>query len=135
MNCSFHHIALNVSNLTKSIEFYTKILGFKKGLSFESSNKVTKIQYLGLNDINLELTSRSIKLHLFKRDASRVMIKHIAFKVENIKTVYKQLVDKVDFISEIKVKVIDSGIIKYFFIKDPDRIEIEFVEINLKEDE
>jgi len=128
-----HHIAVSVNNLDKSIEFYKNILGFRPTWRFNSSNGPTEIQYLENNSIKLELTSRGDKIKSFQTRKDEARIKHISFEVQNIKNSFQFLNDKVSFISNIKEKIIKEAIITYFFITDPDGIEIEFIQIQKNE--
>lgn len=91
---SFHHLAINVSDLNLSTEFYTEILGFQKGISFTSSDRATKIQYLHGHNMAIELTSRFFKLAPFKKKIKESQIKHLAFLVDDIKAQYKHLKKK-----------------------------------------
>jgi lactoylglutathione lyase len=54
------HVALHVSDLTRSIDFYEKHFGFKKYFQHEASGGARQqIAYLKLGDTVLELTHRS----------------------------------------------------------------------------
>jgi len=124
----YHHIALSVSNLEKSVEFYKKVFGFFEVKRFELEEKGLKVAFLKLNrsdNLNLELF-QPFKPIKNKDDLSNLDVlglKHIAFEVEDANSKFKELEAKNFEVTEPRE---GKYCRKYFFIKDPDGFIMEF---------
>jgi glyoxylase I family protein len=128
---TIHHIALSVSNIKKSIDFYG-LFGFKEVYRWESDNKDLLISHLKLKETFLELfcyknyqdspeTSKSLQT-----DLPRIGVKHFGLKVKSIKEIKKLFLEQ-NISEEININRGRTEI-DYFFIKDPDGILLEFVQ-------
>lgn len=127
-----HHVALSVSDIQISSEFYS-YFGFKEVACYRSENGEVVIKHLKLGDVILELfqikgCEKSPTLDLWE-DLKITGFRHIAFSVDNIHDVLEKL--KKDKLAEDKttVKKGKTGIL-YFFIKDPDGNFVEIVQDN-----
>ncbi len=136
------HLSFTVSDLEKSLRFYSDLLGFKVKFETERSGPVTetiigipgvriKIGMLSLNDFSLEFIQYIVpvgeKLDL---KTNNVGCAHLAFYVEDIEKVHKSLLDKgVRFKSapkEIKEGPLAGWKAAYFY--DPDGITLELMQ-------
>jgi glyoxylase I family protein len=122
-----HHIAIAVTDIESSVNYYKKLLGCTEGLHFFSSNGVSEIKYLDGEGYALELTSRGSKMSAAERRETESRFKHIAFETDYIDDLRKDFELKELNPSELKSKKLDSCEIFYFFVQDPDGNEIEFV--------
>jgi len=131
MKLSFHHVALSVSNLRKSCEFYQK-LGFSTAMSWSSPNGDMQIERLKLGTVSLELfcfkeaqaspeSSRQLST-----DLPRIGCKHFALKCENLNETIQELQQK-GFQNIPEITTGKTGV-RYVFIKDPDGILLEILE-------
>ena len=123
---SVHHIAIICSNYEVSKNFYVNKLGFKilretyreKRQSFKLDLKQNEVQ---------------IELFTFPNSPERLTepeslgFRHIAFGVENIKSVIFELEEKGIEFEPIRVDERTGK--KYTFFKDPDGLPIEIYEL------
>lgn len=120
------HIALNVNNISKSINFY-RFLGFTKiKKEWTNENNTLQIVLLEWND--------DVILELFWQDTNSwtnncvVGIKHFSLNVENLEETRQYFIRNNIFNEE--QLIVKKGRLgrDYFFIKDPDWIPIEIIE-------
>lgn len=129
----FHHCALSVRDLGKSVDFY-HCFGFQPVLIWKSPDEALHIAHLRLKeqDTILELFWYAKNACLpseeqsVGNDLERVGVKHLALKVASL--------------SEAKRFLSDHGLpqgsdivhgrtgIDYFFVRDPDGLWLEIVE-------
>lgn len=125
------HVAISVSNIEKSIEFYKKF-GFKEFKTWDAQDKSIKIRMLKLNGFILEIFSYKNYIDLPKTaatiatDLPVIGTKHFALGVNNIEKA-KSWVLKNKITDEVAINVGRLGS-PYFFIKDPDGILVEIIE-------
>jgi len=131
---SFHHVALSVSNIDESLEFYA-IFGFKRVGDWEPEDKSFKIVNLRNGDTLLELFSyvnaKSLPEHHkdLLQDLPVVGIKHFGMQVASIDQAKENLQARgLDILHE-DTNADRSGA-NYFFVKDPDGILVEVMEDN-----
>ncbi|MES3017451.1 MAG: VOC family protein [Bacteroidota bacterium] len=128
----YHHTAISVSNIEKSIDFYSR-MGFKEVLLWQSENKDLIIANLKLNDFYLELfcytdfQASTVNSEL-NNDLKHIGVRHFALQVDSVDKA-KVFFEKNSIASNIKVNLGRTGL-KYFFITDPDKIFVEIVEDN-----
>jgi catechol 2,3-dioxygenase-like lactoylglutathione lyase family enzyme len=126
------HIALSVSDLARSKEFYLIHFGFECLDEFSLQQDGLTIALLKKDSIILELFAftQSHPLPEYRQslgsDLSTIGMKHIAFECKGIDTVFRQF-QSAGIVMETPIKAFADGR-KYFFIKDPDGILIEFIE-------
>ncbi|MCX6764701.1 MAG: VOC family protein [Candidatus Nealsonbacteria bacterium] len=126
----YHHVALSVSDLEKSLKFYKEVFGFNEEKRIKREDLRIKAILLKLNpkdDLHLELIQPQ-KLIENKDDFFNLDIlglKHVCFEVENVDEKHKELKAKGYEVTGIKK---GKSIKKYFFIKDPDGFMMEICE-------
>jgi catechol 2,3-dioxygenase-like lactoylglutathione lyase family enzyme len=77
------HVSINVIDIEKSIDFYSRILGLQKLQTVDCGE--FDITYFALPDgSRLELFDYHGKNHANPREESEVGLRHIAFQVENV---------------------------------------------------
>lgn len=128
------HVAISVSNIEKSIEFYKKF-GFKEFKSWDAEDESIKIRMLNLNGMILEMFCYKDYIELPKTatstatDLSVIGTKHFALGVPNIEKAKKWVLEN-KIADEITITIGRLGK-PYFFIKDPDGILVEIIEKDL----
>lgn len=126
-----NHIAISVTNRETSIDFYKKF-GFEEFKSWKADDNSIKIDMLRLNDVVLEIFCYENYKDLPETakdtatDLPIVGVKHFALGVDNIEKGKKFVIEN-NFCSNVEIKVGRLGK-PYFFITDPDGIQIEIIE-------
>jgi glyoxylase I family protein len=126
------HIALSVSNIERSLNFYSKHFGFKCTEKFEIKSAGLKIYILKKDNASFELFEFKNHKPLPKyrknldSDLKTLGAKHFAFEVLDAQEAYNKFKKaKVKFATDI---LIFGNGLEYFFIKDPDGILVEIME-------
>jgi len=128
MITGYGHLALKVKDMEKSIDFYTRVLGFKK--AFELPHPETgapNIVYIHIN--------RNIFLELFyggtlKQEWSPegIGFRHICFECDDIKLVLQQ-VESADWPVDTPLKQ-GKDLNLQAWVRDPDGNRIELMQID-----
>lgn len=124
MNIKF--ITITVKNLEESLNFYKEILGFKE---VRRMNPMEGVKIAFLEDENsgtIELIENEEISKAY--DVLKESMLSIGFGVENINEKIDELKNKKINIIRGPIEVPDGS--KLAFIKDPNGIEIEFIEEN-----
>lgn len=126
----FNHVTLGVSDMDKSVDFYSKF-GFSLEKEFETDDM--KIVWMKLSGIVLEmfwykkhneLPNHSKNLN---EDLMTVGNKHFGLGVKSIEDAIKFI--KENNLSDDEITITEGRMRKrYFFIKDPDGILFEIIE-------
>ena len=126
------HIALSVSNLSRSIAFYRKHFGLRLAAKFRHKEIGLTIALLKKGDITLELFEfkKHKPLPRYRKgldsDLRTLGVKHICLEAKNIAKIYGQF--KRSGVSlATDLRVFDNGA-RYFFLRDPDGILIEIMQ-------
>lgn len=128
---NLNHIAISVTNMERSIEFYKKF-GFKDFKSWKAEDESIKITMLKLNNTVLEIFCYKEYKELpetAKSTATDLPVlgtKHFALGVENIEEAKKFVLEN-NICESIDIKTGRLGK-AYFFINDPDSILVEIIE-------
>lgn len=128
---NINHIAISVTNIDKTIEFYKKF-GFREYKSWKAEDGSIKINMLKLDDTILEIFCYQENKELpemaknIGTDLPVIGTKHFALGVENIEKA-KQFIVKNNICVEGEIKEGRLGK-PYFFIRDPDGILVEIIE-------
>lgn len=125
------HVALVVSDLPRTIDFYTRLLGFKVKQRLELPGRVLVLLTLGekgmagLELIRYEDTDLSITV---PADRKLLGLRHFAFHVSNISDVYERLKrDGVHMLPDQPFQQPDGPPIAFGL--DPNGVLLEFTEI------
>jgi catechol 2,3-dioxygenase-like lactoylglutathione lyase family enzyme len=129
---SFDHIGISISNLDRSIEFYTRMFGFKCERIIEMPMGNGRIALLQKEGFTIEMFGYSNALPLPDdrkiptTDLKTMGVKHFAIRVNDIMGAADFLKKNgVEFISEPAVGARNW---RRFFVKDPDGIPLELTE-------
>ncbi|MEX1112117.1 MAG: VOC family protein [Candidatus Andersenbacteria bacterium] len=119
-----HHVAITVSNLEKSTDFYTKNFGLQVVKEFARPENGWKARFLQADNIIIELFEfEESGSQNDNEDISIVGIRHIAFSVEDIDEEVKRL-------SHLEFTPVHEGASgrRLTFTQDPDGVQIELYE-------
>lgn len=126
------HVGISVSNLDRSVDFYTKVFGFTCERIIDMPAGNGKVALLKKPGITIEMFRINGVLPLPEdrkvpgEDLKTLGVKHFALRVKNVTDAADYLRNNgVDFISEPVVGV--RGLMR-FFVKDPDGIPVELTE-------
>lgn len=140
MKFLIHHVTISVTDLERSIQFYSAF-GFTKLIKWDSEKGGLKLCHLKLDNMILELfcyeTTQPApeSASSLKTDLPRIGVKHFALEVVSIDSA-KDFVIKKGIVKDVEITRGANGL-EYFFIKDPDGILFELIEDkrNLKPNE
>ncbi len=126
----FHHVALSVVDLSRSIEFYGQ-LGFVEVHRYEAPDQSLRIAHLAIGEAILELfcfadPERAAAQSTTGNDLEVIGIKHVALQVESVLEA-RDLLSKAGLADEPEISLGRTGI-EYFFIQDPDGVWVEIVQ-------
>jgi glyoxylase I family protein len=132
---SINHLALTVSDLGRSMEFYDRVLGFmgyQRVEVPEATQQIMKTRLLAYASANGSLTLRSAEGDSAQKahDRNAAGLNHLAFNAEN-----RGDVDRLyELLKEIGAHILDAPAeYPYFpgyyavYFTDPDGIKLEFV--------
>lgn len=122
------HVAFYCSNLSKSLDFYTNILGLKLKFRKIDQEHGEEFAFLELNGGDLELLTLLDDNTYEKEPKTTIKANcpHIALSVENLDESIENLAEK--GIKILKGPLEITGEVKWLYIKDPDLNIIELVE-------
>lgn len=125
-----HHVALTVSDLDRSLDFYTRTLGFSVGRWLRGPDTPTRIVFLDIpGGGRLELFHHRAGATAAppRTDNQTLGWNHLAFTVRDIDAEVARLKERgVSFSAEPRPKV--PGAIRVAFLHDPDGNTLELFE-------
>jgi lactoylglutathione lyase len=123
MKHKFNYVGIRVTNLQRSIDFYTKVLGMK--VTGRGKIEQTKGETVGLES---EEGGFGLELNYYKEDSpfnTKYVVgeglDHLAFKVDNL----DEALEAAEKAGYKVVKEIKAGGYRWAYIEDPDGIWIE----------
>jgi len=123
MKAKFTYVGIRVTNVQKSIDFYTKLLGMK--IASRGKNEQTKGEYIALQS---EEGGFILELNYYEKDSpfnteytAGEGLDHLAFKVDNLDKALEET-RKAGYRVILEMKANES---RWAFIEDPDGIWIE----------
>jgi glyoxylase I family protein len=127
------HIGLSVSDISKSANFYHKYCGLRCVKKYVYKEAGFTIAFLKKGGITLELFEfkKHKVLPKYRRalesDLRTLGLKHFSLEVADIEALYKKF-KKIGLSLATGLRVFDDGR-KYFFIRDPDGILVELMQM------
>ncbi|SFC38208.1 VOC family protein [Clostridium uliginosum] len=121
-----HHVAIICSNYEKSKDFYVNILGLKIiKETYRKDRQSYKLDLVVGDNYQIELFSfpKSPKRASYPEASG---LRHLAFEVDNIEEVIKELANK-NIVTE-PIRIDDITEKKFTFFSDPDDLPIELYE-------
>ncbi len=131
MKYKLHHTAISVRNLDISINFY-ETLGFKKVHQYDEGDGSMSIAHLKLGDSFLEIFAYKKNEdeppvdYEYANNLEDIGVKHIALWTEDIEKALADMKEKGLADDDTKI-TFGRTKVRYFFIKDPDGVWVEFV--------
>ncbi len=126
------HIALSVSDLSQSVQFYRRFFGLRTTNTYAYPDRGFSIVMMRKEGLVLELFEfrKHKPLPAYRRELDRDLrtlgVKHFSVEVDRIRPVYSKFL-KAGVAMATPLRSFDNGA-RYFFIKDPDGILIEIME-------
>ena len=121
------HLALNVKNMEKSLDFYVRVMGFKKAFSLaHPETKLPWIEYLQAGNQFIELFYNGTEENPWR--SSLAGFNHLCLRVDDIRKTVK-LIEEAGYPMDRQV---NEGRDKNLqaWLKDPDGVRIELMQIN-----
>jgi glyoxylase I family protein len=123
---AFDHVLIVVKDLERSIGFY-KLLGFDHVETIQRPNDRVGVMRLGEVKIELMCQPEGMETHRPPRKITDLGFRHIGFKVDDVEETYEGLKDLISFDSPPRSIAGRGGRMTVFF-KDPDSVELHFVQ-------
>ena len=121
------HTAITARNLEKSIDFYTRVLGFTVAREMWLPEEKLRIVFLGLGGTTLELFGvPETRGEMISHANEVVGYKHIALLVDSVDEEYERLSK-----AGVKFNLLPETIqetVRIAFFRDPDGMDIELIE-------
>jgi lactoylglutathione lyase len=121
------HVAVTVRDMEKSLDFYTRVAGFKKAFSINSETGEPWIEYLYMgNGQFIELFYGGKKDNPWSGDLCG--FNHLCLQVDDIHSVVERVKKEGVEVTDGPKQGVDNN--WQAWIKDPDGIRIEFMQID-----
>lgn len=122
MITGIEHTGIMVSDMEKSLSFYTEILGLELLDRFGHTSVPVELAFLGLDEkVLVELISGYTG-----EITNEGKVHHLAFSVTNIEEKFEKLQEKGVPLKDKEITELPNG--KYFFFYGPDEESLEFFE-------
>lgn len=137
------HIGICVSDISKSVDFYSKVFGFEQisavDVKGEEAEKIMQIPGVNLHAAYLERDGTRIELLYYRspgfskkdhpRPLNEIGLTHLSFRVSDLDLVVKD-VSKYGgrYIEDTRVDI-DNYNVKSAFVLDPDGLKIELLQL------
>lgn len=120
------HVALEVSNIDESVEFYTKKLGFSFVSRAIDEKEQEEYCYLESNGFFLELLRDLKKNNVLKRNIERPYCPHICFATKDMEKTINYL--QLEKINIIHGPLVIKGEATWVYFADPDNNVLEYIQ-------
>lgn len=114
------HVVLNVTDVAKSIEFYTNILGFE----VVKTNSENTAAFLNCGEMHHDLALFKASTDIPNKKGS-VGLNHFAVLVDDIDQL-KSLKENLESVGYSNLRTVDHGMTGSIYFEDPDGNGIEF---------
>ena len=126
----FTHTSIRTSDMDRSIDFYTRLLGFKLLGRFEIPQNNAEIAFLQDPEgkgSKLELTFYKNQKRFIQADYEFRLFDHIAFEIDDMEKTISRLRHEEVTITDVPFRLKAGGSL-IAFIEDPDGTLIELIE-------
>jgi lactoylglutathione lyase len=130
MRQMFEHASIRVSNMEKSIEFYTKLLGLKivKRMEIAQTNaELVFLQDPEARGATLELTFYRDQKKFFQADYEERLFDHLAFTVDRMEQTLEAMRKQNVTVTDEPYRLTPTGSL-LAFVEDPDGTLLELIE-------
>ena len=119
-----HHVAISVTNLERSVQFYSQFFGFKEIKRYTKPGWEGESAILAAGDVELEIFGFKDYIENENKgtDLKRVGLNHLGIEVGNVQETYTELKKEGVDISDPRKGTTCTA---YCFLRDPDGISIE----------
>ena len=119
----YHHLSLSVTDIDKSVEWYSTVLGFTKATQFDGDGFVRARLFHG--EMPLALTCHHDRSD-DKFSERRTGMDHVGFQVPTVEEVgaYKRHFEALG-VDHSEIKPAGSGAGAMITLRDPDNIQVE----------
>lgn len=128
---TIHHVGLVVSDLERSLAWYHEYFGFELRARTSVPEKGLEFAYIRRGDFELELFMQSGSKRVHGRDVFEAFhqqgIPHLAFGSDDLDATYAWAKNE-NLTIILEPQSNDAMGVRYFFVVDPDGIQIEFVQ-------